>query len=150
MILHAVKFHGAFAIPTVMNGDTAFFLKLIRDADKVDIFRVFIEYYESPPDLRASATAFGVPDTPEYSESMLLSMLRKKVAAYSEIKTENDFRIMKLSWLYDMNFNSSIRLLQKRGFINRIINKLPQTDEIKSALVILHEYISERLNDDEN
>jgi hypothetical protein len=148
VIMDAVKFHGAFAIPTVMNGDTVFYLKLIRDADKVDIFRVFIEYYESPADQRASATAFGVPDTEEYSESMLMSLCRKKIASYSQIKTENDFRIMKLSWLYDMNFNASIRLIQKRGYINRIINKLPQTDEIRTALTVLQEYVAERLSDD--
>jgi hypothetical protein len=148
IITRAVIFHGAFAIPAVMNGDTVFFLKLIRDADKVDIFRVFIEYYESPPDQRASATAFGVPDTPEYSETMLSCLLQKRITAYTDIKTENDFRIMQLSWIYDLHFDESLRLLVKRDYLNRIIDLLPQTDEIKSALVILHEYISERLRND--
>jgi putative nucleotidyltransferase with HDIG domain len=65
LILTVVRFHGAFSIPTVLEGDPVLFLKLVRDADKVDIFRVFLEYYESPPEEKASATAFGVPDTPE-------------------------------------------------------------------------------------
>ncbi len=148
VVTKAVNFHGAFAIPSVMSGDTVLFLELIRDADKVDIFRVFIDYYESPPDQRATATAFGVPDTPEYSRIMLSSLCNEKVASYSDIKTENDFRIMKLSWLYDMNFDESIRLLLKRDCINRIINKLPQTDEIRTAVDMLRKYISERLRDD--
>jgi hypothetical protein len=148
IITRAVNFHGAFAIPLVMNGGTVFFLKLIRDADKVDIFRVFIEYYECPPDKRASATAFGVPDTPEYSETMLSCLLQKRVAAYSEIKTENDFRIMQLSWIYDMHFDKSLRLIVQRDYLNTIIDLLPQTDEIKSATTLLHKYISERLSND--
>jgi len=150
LIRQAVRFHGVFAIPTVLNRDAVFFLKLIRDADKVDIYRVFIEYYESPEDQRASATAFGVPDTPEYSEQMLSSLLQKKVASYAEIKTENDFRLMKLSWVYDMNFNASVRLLQERNYLNRIIDKLPRTDEIQSAIICLRQYISERLRNDSN
>jgi hypothetical protein len=145
-IIQAVKFHGAFSIPAALNGNTVFFLKLIRDADKVDIFRVFIEYYESPVEERASATAFGVPDTPGFSEVMLSRILDKKIASYSDIRTENDFRLMKLSWVYDIHFDESIRLLQERNYLNRIIDKLPRTDEIGSAIAVLRQYISERLN----
>lgn len=146
VIIQAVKFHGAFSIPKTLNGNTFFFLKLIRDADKLDIFRVFIDYYESPVEERASATAFGVPDTPEISEAMLSRILNKEIASYSDIRTENDFKLMKLSWVYDMHFDESIRLLQERNYLNSIIDKLPQTDEIESAIAVLRQYISERLN----
>jgi hypothetical protein len=146
LIIQAVKFHNAFAIPAILNVETVLFLKLIRDADKVDIFRVFIEYYESPQKDRASATAFGVPDTPEYSEIMLSCIIKKQVASYSNIKTENDFKLMKLSWIYDIHFKESIRLMQEKNYINRIINKLPQTDEIAAAMIILKQHISERLS----
>jgi hypothetical protein len=146
IIIHGVKFHNAFAIPSTLNGDTVFFLKLIRDADKIDIFRVFVEYYESPVEDRASATAFGVPDSPEYSKVMLSSIFNRKVASYSNIKTENDFKLMKLSWIYDIHFNESIRLLQARNYINRIIDKLPQTEEIRSAMTMLRQYIKQRLS----
>jgi hypothetical protein len=146
LIIQAVKFHNAFAIPPVLNDETVLFLRLIRDADKVDIFRVFIEYYESPKQDRASATAFGMPDTPECSAVMLSCILNKKVASYSHIRTENDFKLMKLSWLYDMHYKKSVRLMQKKNYIDRIIDKLPQTDEVLSAMAILKEYLSERLN----
>lgn len=145
LILQTVRFHNAFAIPAAFNGDSVLFLKLIRDADKVDIFRIFIEYYKSPEDERASATAFGVPDTPEYSGAMLSCVLNRKVASYSNIKTENDFRLMKLSWIYDMHFNESIRLLQQRDYVNHIINMLPDTDEIRAAVSTLRAYMTERL-----
>ncbi|RJQ18082.1 MAG: HD family phosphohydrolase [Nitrospiraceae bacterium] len=145
LIINTVKFHGALAIPKDMDDRTAFFLKLVRDADKVDIYRVFIEYYESPAGERASATAFGVPDTPEYSKIMLSSIFERKVASYSSIKTENDFRIMKLSWVFDMNFRESIRLLQERNYIGKIADKLPQTEEVVKALSFLQQYVTERL-----
>lgn len=144
-IIQVVRFHGAYKIPSVLNGNDVFFLKLIRDADKIDIFRVFIEYYESPEEKRASATAFGVPDTPEYSQIMLSRILNRQVASYSHIKTENDFRLMKLSWVFDMHFKESVRLLQERNYLDRIIEMLPQTEEIRSAVKIVRQYVSERL-----
>lgn len=145
IILTAVKFHGAFSIPSTLNGDSVFYLKLIRDADKIDIYRVFIEYYEAPPDKRASATAFGVPDTPEYSKKMLSNIMQGRIASYSDIRTENDFRLMKLSWIYDMHFDESIRLLEKRGYIERLMRMMPENDEITLAMIRLREYIAERL-----
>jgi hypothetical protein len=148
LIINTVKFHNAYEIPSDLDSDTVYFLKLLRDADKVDIFRVFIEYYESPEEERASATAFGVPDIPDYSESMLSCVANGKLASYANIKTENDFRLMKLSWVYDMHFDESLRLLVKRDYMNRIIDLLPQTDEIKSAVAISKKYVFERLIND--
>ena len=146
LILKVVNFHGAFSIPTTFDEDTVFFLKMVRDADKVDIFRVFLEYYDSPPEEKASATAFGVPDTPEYSKIMLANLCNREVASYSNIRTENDFKMMKLSWVYAIYFDEAIRLLQDRGLVEKLINKLPQTDEIKKATEVLRGYISGRLN----
>ncbi len=148
IITRVVNFHGAFTIPSMFDEDELLFMKLIRDADKVDIFRVFLEYYESPEEDRASATTFGVPDTPEYSEVMISKIMEGQMASYSKIKTENDFRLMKLSWVYDIHFNESIRILQKRNYINRIIEMLPQVDEVKSAAACVQNYISERLSND--
>jgi hypothetical protein len=149
LIIQSVKFHNAFAIPATLDSDVVLLLKLIRDADKVDIFRVFIEYYESPVEKRASATAFRMPDTPEYSEVMLSCIMNKHVASYSNIRTENDFKLMKLSWVYDMHFKESVRLVQERNYLDSIINKLPQTEDILAAAEVLREYISQRLNSDE-
>ncbi|MBL7031894.1 MAG: HD domain-containing protein [Nitrospira sp.] len=147
LILKVVNFHGAFSIPTTFEGETVLFLKMLRDADKVDIFRVFLEYYESPPEERASATAFGVPDSPECSEIMLTNLHNREVASYMHIKTENDFKLMKLSWIYALNFDESIRMLQERGLIEKLISLLPQTDEIKAAMDVLRNYINERLGE---
>ncbi|MBI4850046.1 MAG: HD domain-containing protein [Nitrospirae bacterium] len=145
LIINAVKFHGVLLIPGVMDEKTVFLLKLIRDADKLDILRVFIEFYEAPEDEKASATAHGMPDTPEYSKDMLQNIHEKKIASYSKAKNQNDFRLMKLSWVYDLHFQGTFRLLQERDCINRIAQKLPQTDEILMTIKNIQQYISERL-----
>jgi len=147
IIISAVKFHNAYAIPPVPE-DVMLFLKLIRDADKVDIYRVFVEYYESPAEERASATALGVPDSPGYSGAMLSCIKDRKVASYSSIRTENDFRLMKLSWVFDMHFRESLRLLHEKNYIRKIMDMLPRTKEILEAVEAINRYISERLRND--
>jgi len=144
IIINSVKFHNAYAIPPVPE-DVMLFLKLIRDADKVDIYRVFVEYYESPAEERASATALGVPDSPGYSGAMLSCIKDRKVASYSSIRTENDFRLMKLSWVFDMHFRESLRMLHENNYIRKIMDMLPRTKEILEAVEEINRYISERL-----
>src|SRR4030043_1205476 len=145
LIIHAVKFHNAFSIPKTEKEDIVFFIKLIRDADKQDIWRVFIEYYECPEEDRASAVGLVLPDTSEYSENILSCLYKKKIISLSKIKTLNDFKLLQLAWIYDLNFKPSFRLLLERDYLDRIIAKLPQTEEIQKASFFLKEIVFQRL-----
>ena len=146
VILKTVKFHNAFAIPQELDEKTLFYLKLIRDADKLDIFRVFMDYYESPREDRASATAFGLQDTPGYSQNILFCIARQRMASYRELKNENDFKLMKLSWIFDINFESTLNKIRQLDYVGKIAAKLPRTDEIVSAVGQVQEYIAHRIS----
>lgn len=147
LIIKAVRFHNAFSIPKKEREDIVFFIKLIRDADKLDIWRVFIEYYEAPEEERATAAGIGLPDTSDYSKDVLSYIFKRQVASQSKLKTLNDLKLMHLSWVYDLNFNASYRLLSERGYIDRIISYLPQDEEIKKVSQVLKEYVKERLKE---
>jgi hypothetical protein len=147
LITTVVKFHSTIGLVTRYDERTTFFLKLVRDADKLDIWRVFMEFYESPEDERASATAHGVPDTPGYSEEIISYFKQRQLAPYSKIRNLNDFRLMQLSWVYDLHFQGTIKLLKERDYINRVAQKLPQTDEIEKTIEDLNKYLSLRLED---
>lgn len=145
LILQSIKFHNAFAIPSIFDDYPKLFLKLIRDADKLDIFRVFIKYYESPPEEKASETAFGLPDTDEYSKTVISHLNNRRTPSYRSLKTENDFKLLKLSWIYGLHFNYSLKFVRENEYIKRTIEKLPQTDEIKSVVTEVENYVKEKL-----
>jgi len=145
LIIRSVKFHNAFSIPKKEKEDIVFFIKLVRDADKLDIWRVFLEYYEGPEDSKASAVGLGLPDIPEYTPDILSCIYKKKIVALSKIKTLNDFKLLQLSWIFDLNFIPSFQLLNERNYIDRIISNLPQTDEIQHIFLFLKEYVDKKL-----
>ena len=144
-IINAVKFHNVFQMPDFKDEELLLFLKLIRDADKLDILRVFIKFYESPMEERASATAFGLPDTPEYSKEILEHIYNKQKVSYASLRSVNDFRLMNLSWGYAMNFKASYMLLKERDYLNRVARHLPATEDIAGAVALLHKFIEEQL-----
>ena len=145
LIIQAVRLHNAFAVPKLEKKDIVFFIKLVRDADKLDIWRIFIEYYEGPRQDTASAIGLGLPDIPEYSGDILSCLYRKEVASLSKIKTFNDFKLLQLSWIYDLNFKPSFRLLSERDYIDRTVSNLPQTEDILNASLSLKEFVRRRI-----
>jgi len=148
LIIEAVKFHNAFSIPKKANNTVAFFIKLIRDADKLDIWRVFIEYYESSDKNMARAITLELPDIPEYSKDILSYFSQKRVVSHSQLKTVNDFKILQLSWLYDLNFTPSFQLFSDRDYLSRMMAQLPQTEEIQEITRSLENFVNQRLKND--
>jgi hypothetical protein len=145
IIIQSVRFHNAYSPPKKEKKEIIFFVKLLRDADKLDIWRVFIEYYENTDENRSSAAGLGLPDTPEYSEDILPCLHKKKIVSFSKIKTLNDFKLLQLSWVYDLNFKPSFRLLIEKDYLNKIISTLPQTREIHDVASILKEFVLRRV-----
>jgi hypothetical protein len=146
IIVEAVKFHNAFSVPKNEKEEVIFFIRLIRDADKLDIWRVFLEYYESPAGSRASAVGLGLPDVPEYTKELLPVINKKEIIRLVDLKTLNDFKLLQLSWIFDLNFRPSFQLLKERNYIERITVHLPQTEEMKDIVAFLLEYVQGKLN----
>ena len=147
IIIQSVKFHNAFAVPKKEKDEIIFFIRLIRDADKLDIWRVFLEYYEAPDEDRASAVGLGLPDVPEYTEEVLSHIFQQEIVSLSKIKTLNDFKLLQLSWVFDLNYKPGFRLLLERDYLNRMIAHLPETEEIRKASLFLKEFVHKSVND---
>ncbi|MEW6585529.1 MAG: HD domain-containing protein [Nitrospirota bacterium] len=145
IVIQSVKFHNAFSVPRNEPEEIAFYIRLVRDADKLDIWRVFLEYYESPAESKASAVGLGLPDVPDCSKDVLPIIYERRVVPLSMLKTLNDFRLLQLSWIFDMNFRPSFLLLEERDYINRILSHLPQTEEIRKAGEYLKEYVKQKV-----
>jgi len=146
IILKAVKFHNAFSVPRNEREEIIFFIRLIRDADKLDIWRVFLEYYESPAKGKASAVGLGLPDVPEYTKEVVTVIYKKEIIRLIDLKTLNDFKLLQLSWIFDLNFTPSFQLLKERNYIERITAHLPQTEEISTVEAFLKEYVQQQLS----
>ena len=144
LIMNTVRFHNSFEVPSFEDQQNVLFLKLIRDADKLDIWRIFTEYYEGPEDEKASAVGLGLPDLPDYSKTILCCLYEKKLGTLSGLKTLNDLKLMQLSWVYDLNFRHSFKLLAERSYIRKIATALPQTEEIAVAVSIIKKFVHEK------
>ena len=143
LIEEAVRFHNLLEVPKQIQSSTRLFINLIRDADKIDIWRIFVELLALPPHLRASAATLGFVDLPdEVSEGCIETLAESFVVQLDSLRSLNDFKLLLISWVYDLNFSSARRLLLERGHIPALAASLPKRNDIKIAVDKARAYLS--------
>jgi hypothetical protein len=140
----AVAHHGQKSLPENLNGQALLFLKLIRDADKLDIFQIVIQRYrcyrEDP-----GGILLELPDEPQVSPEVLDAVLKGDLIDYGSLRTMNDFKLCQIGWVYDMNFPASLEKLKSGKILDEMFNFLPQTPEITEVQSKVRSYIDTRI-----
>ena len=148
-IINAVKYHNAFKLPSIKDAKGFHFLQLIRDADKLDIYRVVLEQYESPKENRASAVGDGLADISEVTDEIAIDILNGKIPCYTSLKNLNDYKLMQLSWVYDINFTATLQRLMEKKYLTRFRNHLPSDNElVEEVFQSISFFICKRLKAD--
>ncbi len=142
IIKKAVGFHNAAYIPMDMDERTIFFIKLIRDADKLDIWRVVTEHYARPDSDGEKIINLGLEDDGKISPDALKAVYEKTFVKTSMIKRLNDLKLLQISWIFDLNFPLSVARLKRKGYIDKIVSTLPMSDGLAEALKQVYEYMA--------
>jgi hypothetical protein len=61
------------------------------------------------------------------------------------MKTFNDVKLLMLSWIYDMNFPPTLERIRQRGFLGKVIDFLPQNEDISRVRRKVFEYIDSQI-----
>ena len=122
------------------------FCKIIRDADKVDIF------FEATEMLWNS-------EIKDVEESEITDDIYESVKNFKMIKRRKDVELKRadnvcdtLAFLFDINYAESLRIIFNNDYINKIINRLEFKKEITKRRMedirnICNMYIKNKLND---
>ncbi|NJD90817.1 MAG: HD domain-containing protein [Geobacter sp.] len=137
ILLQAVALHNVFILPDNLDPVVARFTRLIRDADKLDIWRVLLDYCTAEPEERASAVMWGLPDTGRCSENALQEVAAGRMLQSKLLATADDFKLLQLSWVFDLNFDESFRIVAERGYIEALIGLLPAHQDCREAIEVV-------------
>jgi hypothetical protein len=55
--------------------------------------------------------------------------------------TLNDFKLLQISWVFDLNFGPTFRAVHDRRYIEKIAANLPRTQEISEVVAIVQGYV---------
>jgi len=146
LIEKAIEYHGRKDLPADLDGQCLLFSKLIRDADKLDVFYVVTEYYSRCRGNPGKLTLeLDFPDKPTYSQRVVEAILCGKLIEYSDLRTLNDMRLLQLGWVYDINFTATLKRVKRRKFLKKLLDFLPATTDINKVKEKIFAYVDFRI-----
>jgi hypothetical protein len=127
-----IRNHNRFAIPRSESGFTLTMSRLLRDADKLDIYRILIDYYRNDGG-EDNTVALGLRDIREISPEVMEDLSAGRLVLSEHLRTIDDFKLMKMGWVYDLNFPASFAAVRNRKYLEAIRDMLPDSDEVRRA-----------------
>ncbi len=145
-IFKAIEYHNMFKIPKEEKDEKIIlFSKIIRDADKLDIYKVVTDYYKETGDKKNTAIEHELPNTNGYSKELINDILNCRNSASKYIINRNDIRLIKLSWIFDINFNVTLKNIVEKGYIEKTLDSIPKNEEMRNIKESLYKYINNRM-----
>lgn len=139
LIQGPVLLHNRRFLPPHLPEDIALITNIVRDADKLDIFRVMLAHFEptAPPNGVVSLNL--IPHPTKFSEIILERVQSKKLASYEDLVYINDFKLLLCSWIYDLNFPVSRQIVHERNYLPSLLGFLPPDPRITALGQQLHQ-----------
>ncbi len=137
LIQAAVFWHSAYRLPEDMDGRTAMFANILRDADKADIFRVCID---TPVEEIYNATTEELKHS-EISGAVLESFYEEHATLRSLKKTVVDNIIGHISLAYELVYPSSRRLVEQQGYLEQLMQFQSENPVTRQQFEALREYM---------
>ena len=137
LVTRSISYHNRLSLPPDESGVCLFFSRLLRDADKLDIWKVLTDYYLRKETKRNAAIELGLPDTPGFSEVVYNDLMNRRIVNIGDVKNLNDFKLLQMGWVFDINYRPTLGCVKERRYIEMISSVLPdskQIDEISDVI----------------
>ena len=130
IIIEVILNHHLPEIAKKDNNVSLFFSKLLRDADKLDIWRLTIDALAIKGKKSKMAIELGLSEklviTGPFCQNIIDGGIPNKV----DIVTFSDYLIFQMSWVFDLNFRKSFQLLNQKQYMRHIYDALPKHDNV--------------------
>ena len=154
VLLFAIGNHNKKEIQQTNSRRQLLFARIIRDADKLDIFRVLAPYLTVDEEAgQQSATIQRFMKGPNgeatgekgvFAPGFLERFVNGQQVDYTMIRTNEDRKLVRLMWVYDVNFAWTLCRIRDKGYIDAIIANLPQLPQVELGVQRLKKYVAEK------
>jgi hypothetical protein len=149
IIEEAIRLHGERELPDNLDEQTALIAKLVRDADKLDIYYVMVNWFG---DLQKNPQKYlgtlGYSAENKYSKHIIRAVLDSRTIDYKDFKTLYDMAIAQLGWIMDVNFVPTLKEIKKRGLLEQMVSFLPDTEDIRDVVRHVNNQLEGRIGAD--
>lgn len=148
LILRAISYHNRASIPEEeSDGRCLFFSRLLRDADKLDVWALLLDYYRrrETEGYRNAALELDLSDGGGISEEVYRDLIAGEIVKMKNVSSLDDFQLLLASWIFDINFRPALVSVRDRGYLDTTRDLLPRSGEVDLIFDILRSRLDERI-----
>ena len=131
----AIKYHNKLEIDKSIKGKNLFFAKMIRDMDKVDIYRVLYTEYKGK--FNKNEITKKVSDIFYSHKTMDIHILNSKTDEILSI----------IAFIYDINFKESFKILKESNYLEKYFQTIEVDKDSKDTFDKVKQEIKDYLAD---
>ena len=132
LVRFAVERHNKKAIGSAPDACHLGYAKMLRDADKLDIYHVLEPFLPSED---------GSGVSPNFIEKFVEGVQ----CDYTMVGTEDDKKLVRLMWAYDIYFSWTLKRIEERGYLEKLIHCLPKGEKVEKGVARLRGYVQKKL-----
>ena len=137
----AVFYHSAYRIPEGLDERTAMFCHILRDADKIDILKVNVEFPLEEIYNVDTEVLYQEEVTPE----VLQSFDEEHAVLRSLKKTAVDNVVGHISLVYELVYPESCRIVKRQGYLDKLMNFESRNPQTRKQFEHIREHMREYL-----
>lgn len=126
ILIKAIRNHNKYKIQEKLNEQELLHAKIIRDADKLDIFKIIIKANIEDTSWFKSKNI----EEEKLNEKMYEDFINKKPILYENMKNSVDQIVTWIAYIYDLNFPISLKIVKDNEYINKLVQKINYKDEL--------------------
>jgi hypothetical protein len=143
-IARAVAFHNTAHPPALNDSESRLFLKLLRDADKLDILNIVIGHYTGRVRQPEAFNGLALSHGDRCSPRVLAALRESRFVHLDDVRTLNDVKLLYISWVFDLNFSASFQEMRKGHYIERLSTSMPATADVIECVRMAQEHLGRR------
>jgi hypothetical protein len=140
VIFRSILNHNIPQVPVEEPGIIQFYSRILRDADKLDIWRISIEM-----NIFHKIKTESLPDIYEVPYFLLECFKLDKTIHLDQVQSFYDSILFRLSWIYDLNFTHSIEQVLERKIAEKLVAKIPQSASLEAISKRITRYMHQQI-----
>ncbi len=133
-VLAAVRYHNKRTIPADLDPLSLQLLKLVRDADKIDIMYVINDAIvkdtiRDHPEIILHIRVDGPPNP-----ALIRQIREHRTGSYENVLSLVDMNLLRVAWVYDINYRPALQRIIERQLLEQIFQTIPDTADTRQLV----------------
>lgn len=144
IIKSAILNHNKSNIPQGLDEKEELYSKIIRDADKIDIY-----YVLNTGEIQDTYCCEDMSND-IIKDEIVKQFKKDHIIDYTIRETAAEIMVSHISYIFDFNYNFTLQIIQENDYINKLVNRYKFKNEdtkrkIQECAKIANDYIKQRL-----